>query len=195
METTDGFGSFNVNYGSGTASPNDVILSNFTFTPGGGGNAANALTGTSSGNGGETFANTYSGSWVDPSGKTLVYNITSNSLFTKIDAFRPGYDGLTITVDGHTYTGFGGDSGFTNSFDFTSLGGGGVTSFAIGDIATNQSNPFAVQLEFSTQTANFTVTPTSVPEPAALPLFAILGAGMLLRRKRRNISIGFSQSG
>ncbi|MHB1768462.1 MAG: PEP-CTERM sorting domain-containing protein, partial [Phycisphaerae bacterium] len=160
----------------------------------GGGSAATAKTGTPISNNGESFGKIFSGSWVDPSGKTLVYTMTSNSLFTKIDAFRPGYDGLTITVDGHTYTGFGGDTGYTNTFDFTSLGGGGVTSFSIGDIATNLLNPFAVQLEFSTQTANFTVTPTSVPEPAALPLFAILGAGMLLRRKRRNISIGFSQS-
>jgi hypothetical protein len=110
--------------------------------------------------------------------------MTSGSLFTKIDAFRPGYHGLTITVDGTTYTGFGGDSGYTNTFDFTGLPGGGATTFSIGDIATNLSYPFAVQLEFNTPTASFTVTPGSVPEPAALALFAIAGVGILLLRKR-----------
>ena len=111
----------------------------------------------------------------------------SGSLFTKIDAFRPGYDGLTITVDGITYTGFGGDNGYTNTFDFTSLTGGGAASFSIGNIATDMSDPFAVQLEFNTRTADFTVTPGSVPEPAALALFALAGVGMLTLRKRRNV--------
>jgi hypothetical protein len=188
VETADGFGSFQINYGSGAASPNDVILSDFTFTPGGGGSAATAKIGTPLGSG-ENFSNTYSGSWVDPSGKTLVYTMTpgSGSLFTKIDAFRPGYDGLTITVDGITYTGFGGDNGYTNTFDFTSLTGGGAASFSIGNIATDMSDPFAVQLEFNTRTADFTVTPGSVPEPAALALFALAGVGMLTLRKRRNV--------
>ncbi len=182
VETADGFGSFNIQYGSGTGSPNDVVLSNFTFTPGGGGSAGTAKIGIPSGNGGENFSNTYSGSWVDPNGKTLVYTMAPGSLFTKIDAFRPGYDGLTITVNGTTYTGFGGDAGYINTFDFTNLPGGGTTTFSIGDIATNLSDPFAVQLEFSTQTANFTVTPGSVPEPAALALLALGGLAMLLRR-------------
>jgi hypothetical protein len=188
VETMDGFGSFNIQYGSGTGSPNDVILSNFTFTPGGGGSAGTAIIGTSSGIGDETFSNTYSGSWVDPNGKTLVYTMTSGSLFTKIDAFRPGYDGLTITVNGTTYTGFGGDAGYTNSFDFTTLPGGGATSFSIGNIAADLPNPFAVQLEFSTLQASFTVTQASVPEPAALGLLTLGGLAMLLYPRRKRLT-------
>ena len=187
VETTDGFGSFHVNYGTGAASPNDVILSNFSFTPGGGGSAGTAKVGTPSGNGGESFNNTYSGGWVDPSGQTLVYTMTSSSLFTKIDAFRPGYHGLTITVDGTTYTGFGGDNGYTNTFDFTGLPGGGATTFSIGDIATNLSNPFAVQLEFSTPTASFTVTPASTPEPTTWLLLALGSAALALYPRRRQL--------
>ena len=189
VETADGFGSFHVNYVTGTASPEDVILSNFSFTAGGGGSAGTAKVGTPSGNGVHNFSNTYSGSWIDPAGKTLTYTMTSNSLFTKIDAFRPGYDGLTITVDGHKYTGFGGDTGYTNTFDFSSLSylSGGATSFSIGDIATNLSNPFAVQLEFSTQTANFTVTSTSTPEPTAWLLLALGTTAMALYPRRRRL--------
>ncbi len=186
VETTDGFGSFNINYGAGAANPNDVILSNFTFTPGGGGSAGTAKIGTPFGTS-ESFSNIYSGTWIDPAGSTLTYTMTSGALFTKIDAFRPGYDGLTITVDGHTYTGFGGDSGYTNTFDFTGLAGGGATSFSIGDIATNVSNPFAVQLEFSTPTASFTVTPASTPEPTTWLLFALGTAAMALYPRRRRL--------
>ena len=160
------------------------IFNRTLLTPGGGGSAATAKVGTPSGNG-DAFNNTYSGSWIDPAGQTLVYTMTSGSLFTKIDAFRPGYDGLTITVDGHTYTGFGGDSGYTNTFDFTGLSGGGATSFSIGDVATNLSNPFAVQLEFNTPTASFTVTPVSTPEPTTWLLLALGATAMALYPRRR----------
>ena len=111
--------------------------------------------------------------------------MTAGSLFTKIDAFRPGYDGLTITVDGTTYTGFGGDSGYTNTFDFTGLPGGGATTFSIGDIAANPSSPFAVQLEFNTPTASFTVTPASTPEPTTWLLLAVGSAALALYPRRR----------
>ena len=183
VETTDGFGSFNISYGTGAGQPADVILSNFAFTPGGGGSPGTAKTGTATGNGGKSFSNIYSGTWIDPTGQTLVYTMTSASLFTKIDAFRAGYDNLTITVDGNTYTGFGGDAGYTNTFDFTGLAGGGATTFSIGGIATGLANPFAVQLEFNTPQASFTVAPASTPEPAALAIMAIGGMALLARRK------------
>ncbi len=186
VETTDGFGSFHVSYGSGSASANDVVLSDFSFTPGGGGNAANAKQGTASGNGGEIFNNVYSNSWIDPAGKTLVYTMTSGSLFTRIDAFAPGYDGLTITVNGHTYTGFGAGSGYINTFDFTSLPGGGATSFSIGNIATNLSNPFAVQLGFNTPTASFSVAPQAVPEPDAAALLELGSLAIFLLPRRHH---------
>ena len=182
VETTDGFGSFNVSYGPGASQPNEVILSNFAFTPGGGGSPGTAKIGTALGNGGESFSNVYSGSWIDPAGETLVYTMTSGALFTKIDAFRSGYDNLTITVDGTTYTGFGGDAGSTNTFDFSSLAGGGATTFSIGNIVPG-TNPFAVQLEFNTPQASFTVTPASTPEPAALAIIAVGGLALLARRR------------
>ena len=186
VETADGFGRFTVNYGAGAANSNEVILSNFSFTPGGGGSAATAKTGTPGGTNSENFSNVYSGTWIDPAGTTLVYSMNSTSLFTHIDAFRPGYDNLTITVDGHTYTGFGGDPGYLNTFDFTSLSGGGATTFSIGNIAAGLSNPFAVQLEFNTLQASFTVGGSAVPEPAAIVILALGGLPLLLRRRSVN---------
>jgi hypothetical protein len=138
------------------------------------------------------FRNAPRRGWVDPiAADQFDFRMTGPSLFTQIMSFPTGFDEPFEVIAENSSLGF-----FTEeeSVDFTSLLGHGVSAFSVRNIvpSVDGSDPlaFPIQLNFDTETANFTMTP--VPEPSGIMLSAIIGiAGIafklhsLLVRPRR----------
>ncbi len=112
------------------------------------------------------------------------------TLFDQILGFPAGLDDLlTVSVGGTELGQFGpGDT-----LDFVSLLGAGVPEFTVSGIspeavAGNLDPGFALQLEFNTPTASFTMSPapleTEVPEPGQITLLAL---GVLLCYAARRV--------
>jgi hypothetical protein len=133
--------------------------------------------------GGFSFVDGQSGYWFDPPlVSEFQYQMTSASLFTKINAFPTGFDAtMEVLVNGESLGVF--SSG--DSVDFTSLLGHGVSEFTISGINplvdSEDQLGFPLQLEFDTATASFDMIP--IPEPATIAILS-LGALSLIRRKK-----------
>ncbi len=138
-----------------------------------------------------TFNDVVSGQWFDPPiTNAFRYDMTSGSLFTHILAFPSGFnDPFSVYVNGSLF----GTYGVGDSVDFTTLPGGGVSSFMITGINPGVdaalADAFPLQLTFNTTSASFTMTP--IPEPASIVMVGtalLLGAGAGFRRRRRRIA-------
>lgn len=136
-----------------------------------------------------SFSDVVSGQWFDPpvTGGFLYQMTTSGSLFTHILGFPDGFSHpFSVYADGMLLGTYGPGS----SVDFTTLPGGGVSSFEILGIKPgvdpSQPDAFPLQLTFNTTTASFTMTP--IPEPSSIVLVGtalVVGSGCAVRRRRR----------
>ncbi len=136
----------------------------------------------SGGGGVWNFTGVESGNWFDPPAVGgYTYTMDGGSLFTGILDFPTGFDSpFEVLVGGISQGSFSPGQ----QVDF----GAGVASFTIQGIDPlvdpNDPSAFPLQLEFSTATADFTMS--AVPVPAALWLFGsgLLGLIGISRRKK-----------
>lgn len=160
--------------------------------------SANPLMGTTGNNQGwETFENVPSGLWYDPpTTYGFEFEALGDSLFTRILDFPTGIDAdnlFSVSV-GDTFLG---EFGPGQGVDFTSLFGGGISSFSIAGIDPllgEDFTDFPIQLDFNNDIVSFRMRPfgeddyESVPEPSTL--IGLLAVGVLgattLKRKSKN---------
>lgn len=140
-----------------------------------------------------TFSDVQSGQWVDPpSAYGFEYQMTDGSKFTSIMDFPTGFaEKFTITTGGMVLGAFGPGE----AVDFSGLPGGGVSSFRVTGIdpTVDPENPtaFPLRLSFDTASADFTMSPISVPEPRSTSLLLVVVFFALgCWRSRRSQAIG-----
>jgi hypothetical protein len=143
----------------------------------------NPLMPSGSGPGWFVFTEAPRNTWVDPATAWgFDYEMTGQSLFTKISDFPTGFGPLKVTADGQI---LGSAFGPGQSLDFVTLLGHGVSEFTVTNISplVDPADPlcFPLKLDFNTDTASFNMT--ALPEPATMALVAV-GALSLLRRRR-----------
>lgn len=139
----------------------------------------------------QKFENVQRRQWYDPpAAYGFRYQMTSDSLFTSILNFPTGFKNpFTVSVGDRILGEFlPGDA-----VDFVSLLGTGVSEFTIAGITpfVDGDNPkaFPIQLDFNTETASFNMQALQsekVPEPSAVLSLLAIGAGVALKRKRKN---------
>ena len=133
-----------------------------------------------------------SGVWIDPPGTTgYVYEMTGDSLFTDILAFPPSFDGPFEVLVGDVPLGSFGVEESVSFASFSGVLGGllvdgvGVEAFTVTGISppVDSDDPWAfpIQLGFSTETADLTMTP--IPEPGVGVLLGVAGLVALGRRR------------
>jgi hypothetical protein len=126
---------------------------------------------TSTGGGRLTFRAVVTRAWVDPpTSEGYRYEMTNNSLFTKIVNFPTGFGKpFTVSVGGKVVGQFKpGDS-----VDFSKFPGGGVKEFTVTGITPltdpEDQTAFPLQLAFNTETADFTME--AIQNTAAVEYF------------------------
>jgi hypothetical protein len=133
------------------------------------------------------FTGAHSGYWFDPPAAAgFDYAMTGSAKFTDILAFPTGIDadGMFEVWVGSTDLGA---FQVSDSVDFVTLLGHGVSSFRITGIdpAVDGGDPqaFPIQLAFDTATADFTMTPVEVPEPATIVWMGVAAVVIFVRRR------------
>jgi len=171
----------------------DVTFSNVTFAPGW--SQSHPLLPDHTEGNSFGFQQAPNHAWIDPPTATgYDYQMTDSSLFTKIMSFPTGFTGpFEVLADGFSL----GNFTDTDSVDFVSLLGHGVSSFHIRGITPavdgTDASAFPVLLEFDNPTASLTITAVDaaslVPEidPAGMGSVLALVTGTLGLLERRRL--------
>jgi hypothetical protein len=119
------------------------------------------------------FINVASGQWFDPPMvSSLRYTANSGTLFSQIQEFPSGFEGLTLSVGGEVLGQFGAGQGFS----FQGFAGGGVGEFVISGIDPlvdiEDPHGFPLKLAFTTPRGSFIMT-AAVPEPTTCVLLVV----------------------
>lgn len=159
-------------------------LDYFGFDPAGS-TQVNPIMPTQQSTAGFVFADTPSGTWIDPTYTSgFRYVMNSPSAFTRILDFPTGFGPLTVEAEGLV---LGTTFAHGESVDFVAMLGHSVTEFIVRgidpEVDADDPTSFPLQVEFSTSTADVSMFPLVVPEPTSICWLAVFSS-MTLRRRR-----------